>query len=333
MSEQSFWDDRARAVHVSQQCAEKKRQIEEWEVLSSDIQGLEELAREGGEAELSCDLASEGDALRTRYQNLERKTFLNGEHDASSAILAVHAGTGGVDAMDWAEMLLRMYLRFCERKDWKTREISFLRGNEAGIKSAIFHIEGAYAYGLLKGEHGVHRLVRISPFDAEQLRQTSFALVEVIPDLGELGEFEIKPEDMRIDVFRASGHGGQSVNTTDSAVRITHLPSGIVVSCQNERSQTQNKEMALRYLKAKLRHQAQIEREEEKKKLRGSYQEAAWSNQIRSYVLHPYTLVKDHRTNVETQDVHAVLDGDLMMFIDGALHTQTQKEKNGDGTK
>lgn len=265
------------------------------------------------------DLAILAADAENKFKAYEFEALLSGSYDARNALLAIHAGTGGTDAMDWAEMLLRMYVRFCEQQGWKVIMMDTQYGQEAGIKSALFEVRGAHAYGYLKAESGVHRLVRISPFDAEKMRHTSFALVEVLPELGETAEIEVKPEDLRIDVFRASGKGGQGVNTTDSAVRITHLPTGIVVSCQNERSQSQNKEMALRYLKSKLHNRVLQERTEERQQLRGEYHEAAWGNQIRSYVLNPYRMVKDHRTGTETQDVQRVLDGDLMMFIESML--------------
>lgn len=260
--------------------------------------------------------------VEQKFASYEFEALLSGPHDARNALLAIHAGTGGTDAMDWAEILVRMYARFCEQQGWKVVMMDTQYGQEAGIKSALFEVRGAHAYGYLKAESGVHRLVRISPFDAEKMRHTSFALVEVLPELGETTEVEIKPEDLRIDVFRASGKGGQGVNTTDSAVRITHLPTGIVVSCQNERSQVQNKEMALKYLKSKLHNRVLQERTEERQQLRGEYHEAAWGNQIRSYVLNPYRMVKDHRTGTETQDVQSVLDGDVMPFIESALRSK-----------
>lgn len=290
-----------------------------WDALTDDINALEELVvsdqHDGGELEaLYADLAK-------RFNSGEFEALFSGEYDARNAIVAIHAGTGGTDAMDWAEILLRMYTRFCEQRGWKVNLMDTQYGQEAGIKSATFEVRGNHSYGYLKAESGVHRLVRISPFDAEKMRHTSFALVEVVPDLGDLAEVEIKPDELRIDVFRSGGKGGQSVNTTDSAVRITHLPTGIVVSCQNERSQVQNKEMAMRHLKAKLHKRIEEARATEKKELRGEYHEAAWGNQIRSYVLNPYRMVKDHRTQTETQDVQGVLDGDLMPFIESALRS------------
>jgi peptide chain release factor 2 len=264
--------------------------------------------------------------LQLRLQQLEFTTLLNEKHDDRDAIVAIHAGAGGTEAQDWAEMLLRMFLRYAERKNWKTKMLDEHRGAEAGIKSATFSVEGRFAYGHLKCDAGVHRLVRLSPFNADHLRQTSFALVEVLPELGDIEEVKIKQEDLRIDTYLAGGHGGQGVQTTYSAVRVTHLPTGMVVTCQNERSQTQNKETALRILRAKLHARYLAERDAEKKQLRGEFTSAEWGNQIRSYVLHPYKLVKDHRTKFEVQEAEAVLDGNLDPFIEAYLRYTKQKK-------
>jgi peptide chain release factor 2 len=251
---------------------------------------------------------------------LEVATLLSGEHDSSDAIVLIHAGEGGVDAMDWTEMLQRMYLRWAEDRGFDVEVIDQNFGEEAGLKSATLEIKGQDAYGLLKTEHGVHRLVRISPFDANKRRQTSFALVDVVPELPEVeDEIDVPDEDIRLDVYRSSGPGGQSVNTTDSAVRITHLPTGIVVSCQNEKSQHQNRAVAMRVLKAKLAERQRQEREEELDKLRGGKQNVGFGSQIRSYVQHPYQMVKDLRTEHETGNIQNVLDGDLDPFIEAEL--------------
>lgn len=263
----------------------------------------------------------------------EFKTLLGGKYDAKSALLTIRSGAGGADAQDWAEMLLRMYLRYAEQQGFKTRLLDESRGEEAGIKSATIEIAAAYAYGYLRGEAGVHRLVRLSPFNAKSLRQTSFASVEAMPLIDDTEEeIEIKPDDLRIDTYRSSGAGGQNVNKTESAVRITHLPTGLVAACQSERSQLKNKELAMRVLRSKIAAKLLSEQEAEKRKIRGEVKSAEWGNQIRSYVLHPYTLVKDHRTGTETSNTSKVLDGDLQIFIEselqylcGGLHSrQTQ---------
>ncbi len=313
MEEPGVWNDSRRAAALGQKCSRLTETISTWDGLLDDITALEQLIQDGVSDEgLFMDIDK-------RFRSAEFEALFSGEYDAHNALVAIHAGTGGTDAMDWAEILLRMVTRFCEQQGWKVVMMDTQRGQEAGVKSATFEVRGNHAYGYLKAESGVHRLVRISPFDAEKMRHTSFALIEVVPDLGELDDVEVKSEDLRIDVFRSGGAGGQSVNTTDSAVRITHLPTGIVVSCQNERSQSQNKEMAMRHLKAKLHQRIKEARNTEKKELRGEYHEAAWGNQIRSYVLNPYRMVKDHRTHTETQDVQGVLDGALMPFIESYL--------------
>lgn len=322
-----FWTDQERAKTESQKLAELKKEFDAWNQLRMQALEIDEMIRLASaeptnDAELKQNLTDQLAELNTRYLKMEFQLLFSGAYDANNAIVSIHAGAGGTDAQDWAEMLLRMVFRYCERKDWSVELLDEARGGEAGIKSATFLVKGRYAYGNLKSEHGVHRLVRQSPFNADALRQTSFALIEVVPEVIEDATVEIKPEDLRIDTFMSGGKGGQSVNTTYSAVRIVHLPTKITVSCQNERSQTQNREMAMRILRSKLVKLREEEIQREKQKLRGEFQSAEWGNQIRSYVLHPYKMVKDHRTNVETADPDKVLNGDLDMFVEGYLRSK-----------
>ena len=323
MSKPGFWDNQKEAASISQQAGDLKEEIEKWENLEKNIKELEELSQDT-DPDLLEQLREELRKKTKEFERLETEVLLSGKYDSRHALISIHAGAGGVDAQDWAEMLLRMYLRFCEKKGWKTRILDLSPGQEAGIKSVTFLAKGRRAYGYLKSEAGVHRLVRISPFDAEAMRHTSFALVEVLPELP-AGQVEIKEDDLRIDVFRSSGHGGQSVNTTDSAVRITHLPTKITVVCRNERSQLQNKETALKILQAKLLALEEEKREQEEKEIRGEIKKAEWGSQIRSYVLHPYKMVKDHRTGWETQEVDKVLDGELDEFIEEYLRFQRKE--------
>jgi peptide chain release factor 2 len=288
-----------------------------------DLAASEEDEAEAGEAE------NEVRSLETDIGALEVLALLGGEFDESSAILEVHAGEGGTDAQDWTEMLLRMYLRWSERRSFKSEIIEATQGEEAGLKSATVIITGRYSYGLLAAERGVHRLVRMSPYDAAKRRHTSFASVDVTPEVEEEVEVDISPDDLRIDTYRSSGAGGQHVNVTDSAVRITHLPTGIVVSCQNERSQMQNRAVAMRILKSRLVARAMQEREAELRALSGDKMEIGFGSQIRSYVLHPYQLVKDHRTSVEVGNVQGVLDGDLDRFINAELRRKAAAAHRG----
>jgi len=328
MQEPGFWDDQARAREVAKRAADLEKNIKDWQELTRDIADTVEIAQLD-EKQLDVNMRSEIDAkavaLAVQYHRLERELFLSGKYDDRPAILAIHAGAGGDDAQDWAEMLSRMYLRFADNQGYEATIIDASRGTEAGIKSMTVRMVGDHAYGLLKGEHGVHRLVRLSPFNADHARHTSFALIEVIPELDPSQAPLLDEKDLRIDTFMASGHGGQSVNTTYSAVRVVHEPTGISVSCQNERSQQQNKQTALAILRAKLQLIAEAERVQEIKDLKGKYREAAWGNQIRSYVLHPYKMVKDLRTQYEESDPDKVLDGELMNFIDAYLKWQTSK--------
>jgi peptide chain release factor 2 len=314
--------------------------MQELEELRTEIKSLSDIETELDEIKEFSEIISEtekgGDrekqdleekvlAIEKELDKLEFKLLLGGEYDRSDAILTIHSGAGGVDAQDWTEMLLRMYLRFAEKNNFKAKIVDEARGQEAGIKNVTVEITGPYAYGNLKSEGGVHRLVRLSPFNSDNLRQTSFALVEILPVVENIEEVVINPQDIRVDVFRSSGAGGQSVNTTDSAVRITHLPTSIVASCQNERSQIQNREQAMKILRAKLHQRYLDDREKEKAKLRGESVAAEWGSQIRSYVLHPYKMVKDHRTKRETANAEAVLEGDLDDFIEAYLRFKAGK--------
>ena len=317
---------------MSRKLADLKDYYVKWESLrreTNDLSAFAKLVQEEPEADPDTD-ADIGDKLallQAEFAKLEFATLMSEEYDERDAIVAIHAGAGGTDAQDWAEMLLRMYLRYAERKGWTVKMLDESRGTEAGIKSATLSVEGRFAYGHFKAEAGVHRLVRLSPFNSDQLRQTSFALLEVLPELGEIEEVKIDAKDLRIDTYLAGGHGGQGVQTTYSAVRITHLPTNIVVTCQNERSQTQNKETAMRILRAKLHKKYLEDRAAEKKKLRGEFTSAEWGNQIRSYVLHPYQMVKDHRTKHETADTQGVLDGDLDAFVEAYLKDQKSAQQ------
>ncbi|MDD2257961.1 peptide chain release factor 2 [Candidatus Falkowbacteria bacterium] len=316
-----FWRDQERAVKVGQALEKIQKQLQPFTDLEIDLKELKELVSlaETEAPELRGELELKIIDLEKRYQDLEFYSLMSGVYDDSDVYLSIHAGTGGVDAQDFALMLERMYLRFCERVNFKIELVERSLANEAGIKSALYKISAPYAYGYFKSEHGVHRLVRISPFDGEDLRQTSFALVEVTPELPTESLPALKDEDLKIDLFRASGPGGQNVNKTESAVRITHLPTGLVVACQTERSQHQNKATALSVLQAKLHQRALLERAGEIQEIKGGVVTASWGRQIRSYVLQPYQMVKDHRTNYSTSDVNNVLDGDLKSFMEAYL--------------
>lgn len=318
MNRGDFWSDRERAQRISQDYQDIKRELEQWELLTKNTQDLLELAQ-AGDASLLAELEHQTEELEKRFQAYELKVFLSGAYDNHNAIISVHAGSGGTEAQDWTAMLYRMLYRFAEKQGWGVRVLDESRGAEVGYKSILFEVTGKLAYGYLKSEHGVHRLVRISPFDAEKMRHTTFALVEVLPEIDDAITLEIKPEDLRIDTFMSGGKGGQSVNTTYSAVRIVHLPTGISVSCQNERSQLQNRETAMKVLRAKLMRLEQEKQASERQELRGEYKSAEWGNQIRSYVLHPYHLVKDHRTDYESTDPEGVLEGDLLPLAEAYL--------------
>jgi len=296
-------------------------EVNDWQKLTQTIQDALELAELGDEA-LRPELESELEVISKEVDQREFNLMLSGKFDRGNALLAIHSGAGGVDAQDWAEMLERMYLRWAENRGFQTEVIDLSEGEEAGIKSVTISVEGQYAYGYLRPEKGVHRLVRLSPFDAAHRRHTSFALVEVLPQIEDDSEVEIKPEDLRIDVYRSSGAGGQNVQKNATAVRITHLPSGLVVTCQNERSQTQNRENALRVLRARLFEIKMQEQADQISELRGEYTKAEWGSQIRSYVLHPYQMVKDHRTNYEVGSAQSVLNGALDGFIEAFLRAK-----------
>ena len=329
-SEQSnFWDKPEKAAATMQSLDALKQEMTDFEALTQSLSDACELIKiDSLEAAditaLERDIQSIGERLRT----WEFQLLLGDEYDPADAILTLRSGAGGTEAQDWTEMLLRMYLRYAERHRFRATVLDENRGNETGLKSVTVEIRGRYAYGYLRGERGVHRLVRLSPFNANNLRQTSFASVEVMPVLPDTDRsIEIGPDELQIDTFRASGAGGQHVNKTESAVRLTHLPSGIVVSCQSERSQLQNREQAMKLLKSKLLQQRLLAEDERKAAIRGEFKSAGFGNQIRSYILHPYTLVKDHRTDIETSNAQAVLDGDLDSFIESELQYRQRQKK------
>lgn len=319
---EGFWDDHEQAQKILKEKKRVETKVKEFTNHAAELEDIKvmiDLAEEEDDSSLVPEIKSMYEGYQTRAESLRIKTLLDGEYDANNAILSVHAGSGGLDAQDWAEMLLRMYLRFAESKQYKVSMWDLQNDTEAGIKSATFLVEGEYAYGYLKNEKGVHRIVRISPFDASGKRHTSFASLDVMPEIDEDIEVDINPEDLRIDTFRSSGAGGQHVNKTDSAIRITHIPTNIVVSCQNERSQHQNKDVAMRVLKARLLELAKEEHKGKIDELKGDYSQITWGSQIRSYVFHPYSLVKDHRTNAEVGNVYGVMDGDLDYLINEKL--------------
>ena len=313
-----LWDDPERAQRVMKSMSSLREEVEDWQSLIQRMQDARELVALGDES-LRGELEKEVEALEKEIEQREFSAMLSGRYDRGNALLAIHAGAGGVDAQDWAEMLERMYLRWAENHGYQTEVLDLSEGEEAGIKSVTIAIDGRYAFGYLRPEKGVHRLVRLSPFDAAHRRHTSFALVEVLPQIEDDTEVKINPDDIRVDVYRSSGAGGQNVQKNATAIRITHIPTGIVVTCQNERSQMQNRENALRVLRARLFEIKQQEQEDQIAELRGEYTKAEWGSQIRSYVLHPYQMVKDHRTNMEIGNIHNVLDGNLDPLIEGVL--------------
>ncbi|CAA7599705.1 Peptide chain release factor 2, bacterial [Acididesulfobacillus acetoxydans] len=322
-----FWDDPDSAQKVMRELAYHQGKVKTYQDLAQeeeDLKALWELAVEEDDPALEPEISQTVQALHAHFRELELQILLSGPYDRNNAILTLHAGAGGTEAQDWVSMLYRMYVRWGERRGFKVETLDLLPGEEAGIKSCTFSLAGENAYGYAKAEKGVHRLVRISPFDASGRRHTSFASVDVIPEVTDDAEINIDPEDLKVDTYRSGGAGGQHVNKTDSAVRITHLPTGIVVQCQNERSQIQNRATALRILAAKLLELKRKQQEEEISEIRGEQQDIAWGSQIRSYVFHPYSMVKDHRTNVETANVAAVMDGEIDDFV--AAFLQLTKE-------
>jgi peptide chain release factor 2 len=317
-----FWSDNRKAQAQMQQLNALREEVTTWESIASqlnDLLGLTQLLEEEPDEEMQAEVAQSIPPLEQQIEQLEFALMLSGEHDEGNAIISIHAGSGGVDAQDWAQMLLRMYLRWAERHRFRTEMYDYSDGEEAGVKSATIEITGRYAYGYLRSEIGTHRLIRLSPFDAAHRRHTSFAKVEVMPDIEDTIEITIRPEDVEVDTYRSTGAGGQHVNKTDSAVRMRHVPSGIVVTCQNERSQIQNREVALKLLKARLYELEQKKREEEAARLKGEHVQADFGTQIRSVTVHPYNIVKDHRTNYETSDTEGYLDGDVDPFIHAYL--------------
>ncbi|SDM70975.1 bacterial peptide chain release factor 2 (bRF-2) [Bacillus sp. OK048] len=320
-----FWNDQEKAQTVISEANALKDQVNEFSELYKTFENLEisyELVKEESDEELQTELEEELSILTSRLNEFELQLLLSEEYDKNNAILELHPGAGGTESQDWGSMLLRMYTRWAEKKGFKVETLNYLPGDEAGIKSVTLGIRGHNAYGYLKAEKGVHRLVRISPFDSSGRRHTSFVSCEVMPEFNDEIQIEIRTEDLKIDTYRASGAGGQHINTTDSAVRITHVPTGVVVTCQNERSQIKNRDAAMKMLKAKL-YQREIEQQEkELLEIRGEQKEIGWGSQIRSYVFHPYSMVKDHRTSAESGNVLGVMDGDIDQFIDAYLRSR-----------
>ncbi|WP_139223969.1 peptide chain release factor 2 [Lentibacillus halodurans] len=325
MADPAFWDDQENAQKLIDETNSLKRYVEGFESLEKKLENLEvtyELVKEEGDQELFADLEDELAALQIEMNHFELQMLLSEPYDQNNAILELHPGAGGTESQDWASMLLRMYQRWADKKGFTVETLDYLPGDEAGVKSVTLWIKGHNAYGYLKAEKGVHRLVRISPFDSSGRRHTSFASCDVMPEMDDNVDIEIRNEDINIDTYRASGAGGQHVNTTDSAVRITHLPTNTIVTCQSERSQIQNRERAMKMLRSKLYQQELERQQQELDEIRGEQREIGWGSQIRSYVFHPYTMVKDHRTNVEAGNAQGVIDGGLDLFIDAFLRSR-----------
>lgn len=325
MARPDFWDDPEKSKDVLKERSQLSEVVSEFDALKAELEDNElllDLAVEENDGDALQEVARKARELQKKIKALEVRQMLGGENDRRNAIVSINAGAGGTEAQDWAEMLLRMYLRWCERRGFQTEVVDLLEGEEAGIKSATFTVSGPYAYGLLKGESGVHRLVRISPFDASGRRHTSFAAVFVYPEVDDSIVIDIKPSDLHVETYRSSGAGGQHVNKTSSAVRITHIPTGIVVQCQNERSQHRNRDIAMKVLRARLFERELQKKQAEMQELHDNLDDIAWGNQIRSYVLQPYRLVKDHRTQVEKGNVDSVLDGELDEFMEAFLFQQ-----------
>lgn len=326
---ENFWDDNLKAQQLLKKISDLQDVVGQWEKLWQEagyINEMLQLADAEKDNELYDETVRELEQMEKKFRSYEMLILFSGPHDHADAILALHAGAGGTEAQDWVQMLFRMYTRWAESSGYETEIMDILAGDEAGIKSVTFMVKGQYAYGKLSCEDGVHRLIRISPFDSTGRRHTSFASLSVLPEISDQVEININPDDLRIDTYRSSGAGGQHINKTDSAVRITHLPTGIVVQCQNERSQHSNKLTAMKLLQAKLYALKQQEHEDNLQKLKGEYKEIAWGSQIRTYTMNPFSLVKDHRTNLEVGNVQAVMDGDLDPFINAYLHLR-QGEK------